>query len=481
MDLWRLLWQVIGNTPLPPAESGASYAETLIALAPTAYWRLGESSGNAIDSSGNSHTLTTGGTPTYSAAGWPGDGDTAITFDADWFTATDAAWMDVGTADFTVAWCMKHAPGWPATIERILGHDGQGYTGEWTVYLRASIDDTIRLTLDGGTNYNFTTSANLLDDGAWHHCVLSIDRSANGVLYVDGGVQATVDVSASVAVDLTNARALWLGARSAAASEPYVGSLDEVAFWNGTALTAPQVAALYAARDGSGAPPPPPSSDYATAVLALSPVAYFSMNEDGTTLTDASSNANHGTYTGSPGTTTGPIADSVGRTFDGATQWASAPHHAAYNFALGDYSIVAWVYVGVTWPAAESWLIGHGGNGEGSSWEVYLRTLDNRLRSRVGGVNGDSSGATDISTAAWHMVAVCVDRSGLASWYVDNVANGTTDVSSASAEDVSMTTSLYIARRGAGGYLAGSVAQVAAFASCLTAGDIATLYAAAGY
>lgn len=482
MELWRLLWQDIGTNNPPPTPPGDTYAETLIAMAPTAYWRLGESSGNAADSSGNGYTLTAGGTPTYSVSGWPGDGDTAITFDADWFTASDAAWMDVGTADFTIAWCMKHAAGWPTAHERILGHDGQGNTGQWTVYLRASVDDYVRLNLDATADYNFVTSANLLDDGNWHHCVLSVDRSGNGVLYVDGNAEDTVDVSASSSLDLTNTRALWLGARSAVPSEPYVGSLDEVAFWNGTALSSTEVATLYAARNGTGTPDPTQAEAYAAAVLNLSPVAYFPMGEgSGTTMTDESSNANDGTYTGSPTlAVAGPMTGAYGVTFNGSTQWASAPDIAAYSFGTGDFSIVLWVYIGTTWPAATQYLIGHGGNGEDTSWEMFLRATSDSLRSRIAGVTSDSGTSVDLSTAGWHMVALCADRSGNASWYMDNTANGTTDISAGSAVAITMTATLYLARRSAGTYFAGSLSQVAVFASCLSAGDIDTLWTAAG-
>ena len=103
---------------IPAPSAVLTYAQTLIAMAPTAYWRLGESSGNAADSSGNGYTLTAGGSPTYSAAGWANGGDTAITFDVDWFTASDAAWMDIGTGDWSVSWCMKRS-GTPATQMQI--------------------------------------------------------------------------------------------------------------------------------------------------------------------------------------------------------------------------------------------------------------------------------------------------------------------------------------------------------------------------
>jgi hypothetical protein len=234
-----------------------TYPEALIALSPTTYWRLGDASGNAQDSSGNARHLTAGGTPTYSTAGWAGDGGTGISFDADHFTLGDAAWMDFGTNDFTIVFVMRHASGWPAANEQIIGHDGQGNLGQWMVYLIGSGPDQIRLRMNhpttGVTNVTFTTAADLLDSGSWVWCTIACDRSANAVLYVNGttlgaGLEYAQDASAAVGYDLTNARALWLGASSAVPDIPYVGDLCEVALWNGTLLSQAQLQALYDAR-----------------------------------------------------------------------------------------------------------------------------------------------------------------------------------------------------------------------------------------
>lgn len=225
---------------VPPA---TDYVDAVLALSPTAYWRLGDASGNATDSSGNGYTLTAGGTPTYGAAGWTTDGDDAITFDADWFTLSDAAWMDVGTNDWSMSWVMKRS-GTPAAAEAILGHDGQGSAGEWALHLTAI---STRFQVRCGAAYNLNFTGTVYDD-VLHHFVLTCDRSADATLYLDGSSVGTVTISADVATDLTNTRALWMGARSATPSYPFVGTLDEVAFWNGTLLTSGNVSTIYGAR-----------------------------------------------------------------------------------------------------------------------------------------------------------------------------------------------------------------------------------------
>lgn len=63
------------------ARTADSYQAAVLAAAPVAYWRFGETSGNFADSSGNSHTLTPAGSPTYVADGAL-EGDAAVLLDS---------------------------------------------------------------------------------------------------------------------------------------------------------------------------------------------------------------------------------------------------------------------------------------------------------------------------------------------------------------------------------------------------------------
>lgn len=220
---------------------------------------------------------------------------------------------------------------------------------------------------------------------------------------------------------------------------------------------------------------------YDAALLAKSPVAFFRLQEaSGSTMADASSNANDGTYNGGPTLgATGPFDGATGVTFDGATQWGEAPHIAAYDPATGDFSIVLWAKIGETWPASTQWLIGHGGNGETGSWEAYLRAIANSLQSRVAGVSCNSNTA-DISTTGYHMIAFTADRDGNGVWYKDNTAAGSTSISAGSATDISIDNPLYVARRKASGYFAGTLSRVAFFTTLLSPTDIDDLWTAAG-
>src|SRR3990172_11850583 len=233
MDLWRLLWQTIGGPAAPPAEGGQTYAEAVMALVPTAYWRLGEASGNLADSSGNSHTLTAVGL-TYDAAGWTGDSDGACTWggSGDYASVADHADWDIGTADCSISWVLKRS-GTPVAEEAIIGHDNNGNAGEWGGFLSTS--PNLIVVKPGAADFNLTHTATLYDD-VLHHCTITFDRSGVATLYVDTVNAGSVDISAKVAVALDNATTLWVGARGAT-SWNLTGTLDELVFWQSRLLT----------------------------------------------------------------------------------------------------------------------------------------------------------------------------------------------------------------------------------------------------
>lgn len=230
------------GTAVAPAET--TYYDAVMALSPTGYWRMGEASGNLADSSGNGLSLTVTGSPTYGATGWASDGDDAITLSGtQWFSRADEDAFDIGTNDYSLSWVMKRS-GTPSTEMTVFGHDGQGYDGEWDVHL-SGLSNLIVVRVYN-TGYNLFHTATLYDD-ALHHCVVTCDRSANAVLYVDGAAAGTADISAQVSADLTNARPFVLGG-AGDSYRPLTATLDEAVYWKTRLLTSGEVSTLYGAR-----------------------------------------------------------------------------------------------------------------------------------------------------------------------------------------------------------------------------------------
>lgn len=209
-----------------------AYADVIIADTPVAYWRLGEPSGSPLDSSGNGHTLTANGSPTYGVTGaLNGDPNTAMTFNGttQYLQVLHASWMDFGDVFTFETWAKR-----PAAVNLFE-------------YLVRLYDPGPSLELRAGVPY-LRTSSTLLRHGTditgsdWHHVVVTKDAD-DAFVYIDGA-DVTVFDDDDTAEDGTYA--LVIAADVDGQAEPFAGSLDEVAVYD-YALSAEQVLAHYTA------------------------------------------------------------------------------------------------------------------------------------------------------------------------------------------------------------------------------------------
>ncbi len=221
-----------------------SYAGTVLADSPVAYYRLGESAGTtAADAASVPHDGT------YSGSGYTlgvtglltGDSDKAFqpqaAFASGGFVLLNSATWNPGTGAFTIEAWIKTSDSNPQTIAGNL----TGTT--WIFWIH---NGKLGLSAVGGTEYVGTATVN---DGATHHVVVTrtgttLQFYVDGV--ADGGPQTCSDT-----VGTTN---LEIGALDTG-QYPVIGTLDEVAFYN-TALSGAQVAAHHTAGT-SGTPATP--------------------------------------------------------------------------------------------------------------------------------------------------------------------------------------------------------------------------------
>ncbi|HKT02025.1 MAG TPA: LamG-like jellyroll fold domain-containing protein [Rugosimonospora sp.] len=223
-------------TPTGPA---GTYATSVLADAPRAYYRLGEGAGNVVaaDSSGSGRALSLRpGTGTF---GQPG----AIAGDA------DRAVRANGTCCLGTAYPLLPVNSYSRTVEAWV-KPGDGYLRFFTGWGDSDTSDTaFDVGADGsdvvvrgwGDDLTFPTPVSLLD-GAWHHVAVTYS-GGTAYAYLDGlslGAKRFQNT-----VDTTEGTALYVGSGHLG-YDPYVGGLDEVAVYP-TALSAARIAAHFAA------------------------------------------------------------------------------------------------------------------------------------------------------------------------------------------------------------------------------------------
>lgn len=189
-----------------------------------------------LDLSGNGHTGTFLGGPSWGAANF----GTGIDFDASAsgrisVPNSNLLTFNSATQDFTiVAWIMIRDISMTNYIINMLdgGNDG------WRLYM-----STANQLLQGSIDVYDTTSTNTLTQGVWQQVAWSVKRSSTNTLFIDGlpdGTDTTAGGAMSIAGDMV------IGNRSYSESDTYnlEGLIDHVLLYN-RALTAPEIAQLY--------------------------------------------------------------------------------------------------------------------------------------------------------------------------------------------------------------------------------------------
>lgn len=240
------------------SSGGSAYSLEVMADAPVAYWRLGESSGLvATDSSGNGQDGTYNATGvTYSVEGALEDGTTGVTLDgATWVdipagvmnlaTSTSPKTLEVWfktTATTAALIGCRNAAGTPV-FDLGVGHNGAtGDPGKLTALIRS----------DGNTLLNMGFSTALANDGGWHHAVLTYGVDRNVRLYLDGVVvRGPFSSGAGTGYTFEDGWTRIGDERQNGTITNLLGSVDEVAVY-GSELSDTRVLAHYQAGIAGG-------------------------------------------------------------------------------------------------------------------------------------------------------------------------------------------------------------------------------------
>lgn len=233
----RLLTLVSADLAETPA---AAYRAIVLADQPLAYWRLDETAGSTVNSAAGAFVGTvTGGVlrnqPGAVAA------NPAMAFDGTGYITMPTVPPFLGP--FSVeAWTKTTFPARAVIVDHA---NTSGQFGGWVLYWSSTPGriHAYALTASGGTIFDFDSVVGGLNDGLWHHGVLTVDLEL-ARLYVDG---VWAGEQAASAADLAPSPTPLRLAADRFGTKTLVGALDEVALYP-FALSPTQIAAHYNAR-----------------------------------------------------------------------------------------------------------------------------------------------------------------------------------------------------------------------------------------
>jgi hypothetical protein len=226
------------------------HSSTILADAPSAWWRLGELSGtSAADSSGNAHPGTHNGAITPGQAGATlGDNNASALYAGGYTQVGDPAALRLFSQITLEAW-IKTTAAADATNQPILTRWlGAGSALSWYF---GKVGSTLALYTSAA---HVAAAFTLVNDSAWHHVAAVAEPLPGGLLrlYVDGTERANAAWSAT-----QTGTADWrISGNNDAAGEAWLGSLDEVAIYPAP-LNARRILAHYNAGKRYGVAPTP--------------------------------------------------------------------------------------------------------------------------------------------------------------------------------------------------------------------------------
>lgn len=216
-----------------------SYSSEVTADAPIWWGRFQETSGTTCtDASGGGHNGTYNNTPTLAVAGPIASepSDTAVSFaSASSEDMRVAFWSGLNIQTFTLEAWVKGT----GTNQAIFGR--QGTTGTpYCMFVDSTGHLQIVIKTSGTTGPSYSASGTI-NDGNWHHCVITRDNTtADLKFYIDGVLDSTVTGSSAPGTATSNG----LAVASRGGSPFYNGSIDEPALYN-TVLSGTRIAAHF--------------------------------------------------------------------------------------------------------------------------------------------------------------------------------------------------------------------------------------------
>lgn len=216
-----------------------SYADEVLSDNPTAYWRLGESSGTTAADEQGSWDGTYVNSPTLGEPGaLAGDSDTSVLFTRVDQDRVDCGKPHVNHAQVSVECWLKTST--TGLHMMFMTADSSG-DRNWHLYVSGG-GETVTFVKIGGGVVTLSGATQVID-GAWHHVVATYDGSTMRI-YVDGSEDASTSASGDIAG--SSVAPLRISSNGRGNDDYFDGHIDEAALYD-FALTATRVSDHYSA------------------------------------------------------------------------------------------------------------------------------------------------------------------------------------------------------------------------------------------
>ncbi len=220
-----------------------------------AYWKLDETSGSTVNDSYSSND----GTVTNATINQTGILGNGVSFDGsgDYILCGNSSSLDIGTSDWSFScWFKTTATLSSSSNLYTIFSNGSSTTAGIDIILRGGTPWNgilVRL-CDGSSYYDFKPESDIsstINNGAWHHLAVTIDRDGDLVIYLDNSVVKTQSITSYWAKNFHHSFEHRIGILNYNYS--FDGILDEIGIWN-KALTTSEVSQLYNSGNGLSYP-----------------------------------------------------------------------------------------------------------------------------------------------------------------------------------------------------------------------------------
>lgn len=367
--------------------------------------------------------------------------------------------LNFDASDFSVsAWI------WPAvhsTTQGIVG-TGNPYNSNGKGWILSYYNnDYLHFQINNGTGLGVAVSAyagNLTDK--WHHVAVTADRDGNAVIYLDGQLLISGNISPKSGGTFGSSP-VYAGKYGAYSGGYFNGVMDEVSIFN-QVIGGDDIEYLFNRHK---------------TVCVLGHWAFETMQGGTGGVPDSSVLAGHGTISGNV------VSDAQGKTGNCANfggGYISIPYSRSLDFGgYADFSISAWIKPSVH--GTTQGIVGTGNpyNSNGVGWILSYYNNDYmhfQINNGTGLMVAVAAYAGDL-TGGWHHVAVSIDRDSNAVIYLDGRFLASKNVSAEFGGTLG-SNPVYIGRFGSysGAYFSGRVDEVRIFGQALNNAEIFSLY-----